>query len=481
MPDTDSTTPEDDVLGDRSLVVVANRLPIELGPDGQWRPSPGGLVSALEPALRGRPATWIGWSGQAAADDDGTPDLPADLDGLCVVGVPLTAEQVELFYEGFSNSALWPLYHDCVAPPAYHRPEFDAYVAVNRLFATAVADSAPEGGIVWVHDYQLQLVPGMLRAARPDLSIGFFLHIPFPPVELFAQLPWRKTILESLLGCDVVGFQTPGGADNFLDAVRRLLGLETGDGVVDLSGAGTDRVVRVEAFPIGIDASAFDSLARDPAVQARAREIREEMGGYRLMLLGVDRLDYTKGIDVRIRAFTEALMEELLDPEDVTMLQLAIPSRQNVDQYRKIRDDVELLVGRANGDLGRVGDPAIHYLHQSVPREELVAMYVAADVLLVTPLRDGMNLVAKEYVASRTDDTGAVILSEFTGAAGQLHDAFIVNPYDIEAVKRAMTVVASAEPDELSRRMRALRENVITEDVDRWVRTFLGALEDAGQ
>ena len=473
--------PEEAEQPRRPLVVVANRLPIELGPDGQWRTSPGGLVSALEPALRGRDATWIGWPGAAAADDDAAPDLPADVNGLGIVGVELTAEQVEMFYEGFSNSALWPLYHDCVAPPAYHRPEFDAYVAVNRLFATAVVDTAPDGSTVWVHDYQLQLVPGMLRAARPDLRVGFFLHIPFPPVELFAQLPWRKQVLESLLGSDVVGFQTQAGADNFLDAVRRLLGIEGGDGRVDLAAAGTHRTVRVESFPIGIDAEAFDVLARDPAVQARAQEIRAEMGGYRLMLLGVDRLDYTKGIDVRIRAFAEALIEGLLDPDDVTMLQLAIPSRQNVDQYQRIRDEVELLVGRANGDLGRVGDPAIHYLHQSVSRDELVAMYVAADVLLVTPLRDGMNLVAKEYVASRTDDSGAVILSEFTGAAGQLREAFIVNPYDIEAVKRAMTVVASAHPDELTRRMRALRENVFREDVDLWVRRFLAALEGAAQ
>lgn len=463
------------------LVVVANRLPVELAGDGAdavWRRAPGGLVSALEPALQGRSATWIGWSGQADSYDD-SPSLPAEIDGLGIVGVPLSAQQIEHFYEGFSNGALWPLYHDSVATPAYHRPDFETYQTVNELFAEMVAARAPDGGTVWVHDYQLQLVPRMLRALRPDLRIGFFMHIPFPPVELFAQLPWRRQILEGLLGSDLVGFQTHTGAQNFLAATRRLLALDPGGDRVDVPLEAGYRTVRVDAFPIGIDAVAFDALARTPEIQERAREIRAEMGGYRLLFLGVDRLDYTKGIDVRLRAFSEALVEGDLDPTEVTMLQVAVPSRENVDEYRRIRDEIELLVGRVNGDLGRVGDPAIHYLHQSVSREELVAMYVAADVLLVTPLRDGMNLIAKEYVASRAEDTGAVILSEFTGAANQLREAFIVNPYDIEAVKRALSSVATSTPEELTRRMQALRANVFEDDVDRWVRTFLATLEGA--
>ncbi|MBK9739869.1 MAG: trehalose-6-phosphate synthase [Actinobacteria bacterium] len=466
--------------GVSELVVVANRLPVEYSDDSaqaRWRRSPGGLVSALEPALRGRRATWIGWSGQLPAEGEETLDLPDELDGLGIVGVDLTAEQVELFYEGFSNGALWPLYHDAVATPAYHRLEYEAYHEVNRVFADAVAAQAPEGGTVWVHDYQLQLVPAMLRDARPDLRIGFFLHIPFPPVELFAQLPWRRQLLEGLLGADLVGFQTHDGAQNFLGATRRLLGLEPGGDRVDVPDGSGHRTVRVQDFPIGIDAEGFDALARTPEVQARALEMRREMGGFRLLFLGVDRLDYTKGIDVRLRAFSEALEEGLLDASDVTMLQVAVPSRGNVEEYQRIRDDIELLVGRVNGDLGRLGDPAIHYLHQPIPREELVAMYVAADVLLVTPLRDGMNLVAKEYIACRTVSTGAVILSEFTGAAKQLEAAFIVNPYDIDAVKRALASAAGSSPEELTRRMEKLRANVFEDDVDRWVRTFLATLE----
>jgi trehalose-6-phosphate synthase len=315
-----------DSLGDVQLVVVANRLPVEYvgdGPDAGWRRAPGGLVSALEPALAGRPATWIGWSGHTAETTD-TP-LPLEIDGLGIVGVPLTQEQVEQFYEGFSNGALWPLYHDAVVTPAYHRPEFVAYRDVNTVFATKVAELAPEGGTVWVHDYQLQLVPRMLRDLRPDLTIGFFLHIPFPPVELFAQLPWRRQILEGLLGADLIGFQTRDGALNFLAATRRLLGLDPGGDRVDVPDDAGQRAVRVGAFPIGIDAASFDTLARSPGVQARAQQMRQEMGGFRLLFLGVDRLDYTKGIDVRFRAFSEALTEDLLDPSEVTMLQVAIP------------------------------------------------------------------------------------------------------------------------------------------------------------
>jgi alpha,alpha-trehalose-phosphate synthase [UDP-forming] len=470
---TDPETPDS-----VQLVVVANRLPVEYvdtESEGVWRRSPGGLVSALEPALSGRPATWIGWSGQSG-EETRTP-MPIEIDGLGLVGVPLTAEQVEQFYEGFSNGALWPLYHDVVVTPAYHRPEFEAYQSVNLLFATTVAERAPLDGTVWVHDYQLQLVPRMLRELRPDLTIGFFLHIPFPPVELFAQLPWRRQILDGLLGADLLGFQTRDGALNFLAATRRLLGLDPGGDRVDVPDKAGQRSVRVGAFPIGIDAPSFDAMARTPEVQDRAQQIRKEMGGFRLLFLGIDRLDYTKGIDVRLRAFSESLAEALLDSAEVTMLQVAIPSRENVEEYQNIRDEIELLVGRINGDLGRVGDPAIHYLHQSVSREELVAMYVAADVLLVTPLRDGMNLVAKEYIASRTADTGAVVLSEFTGAAEQLRDAFIVNPYDIEGLKRTLAAVVSSSPEELSRRMQALRANVFEDDVDRWVRTFLATLE----
>ncbi|MBI1351639.1 MAG: trehalose-6-phosphate synthase [Actinomycetales bacterium] len=482
MPQTPVPGPVTATSDPQDLIVVANRLPIEAvgeGPDMTWQRSPGGLVSALEPALQGARATWIGWSGHLSGSGEATPGLPEELDGLGIGEVPLTELDVHDYYEGLANGAIWPLYHDAVATPIYHRHEFERYVDVNRRFADVGAQSAPPNGVVWVHDYQLQLVPRLLREQRPDMRIGFFLHIPFPPVELFAQLPWRRQILEGLLGADLVGFQTVTSAQNFLSAVRRLLALRPGGDRVEVPETHGYRTVRVGSFPIGIDAKSFEALAMTPAVQARAREIRRELGDYPLIFLGVDRLDYTKGIDIRMRAFGEAVRDGILDADQVTMLQLAIPSRENVEEYRRIRDDVELVVGRVNGDLGRVGDPAIHYLRQAVSREELVAMYVAADALLVTPLRDGMNLVVKEYVACRTDNTGAVVLSEFTGAAQQLHDAFLVNPYDLDQLKRTLGAVATATPEELSERMEGLRTNVFEHDVDRWARSFLATLSGA--
>ena len=462
-----------------TLIVVANRLPIEsVGepPNEVWQRAPGGLVSALEPALQGQRAMWIGWSGRLSDDGAPTPGLPSELEDVLIGEVPLSEDDFRDYYEGFSNGALWPLYHDAVVGPVYHRQEFMRYVEVNRRFADVVAEAAPPNGTVWVHDYQLQLVPLFLRQRRADLRIGFFLHIPFPPVELFAQVPWRRQLLEGLLGADLVGFQTVGAAQNFLAAVRRLLALRPGGDRVEVPENSGYRTVHVGSFPIGIDAASFDALARTPEVQARAREIRRELGDYPLVFLGVDRLDYTKGIDIRLRAFGEALEDGILDPDQVTLLQIATPSRENVGEYQRIRDDVELLVGRINGDLGRVGDPAIHYLRQPMARDELVAMYVAADVILVTPLRDGMNLVVKEYIACRTENDGAAVLSEFTGAAHQLHDAFQVNPYDLDQLKRTLGAVARATPDELSERMQALRANVFEQNVDRWARSFLATL-----
>jgi trehalose 6-phosphate synthase len=462
---------------EQALVVVANRLPVEWTADGTWRAAPGGLVSALQSLFAERPALWIGWSGRFADEaTEATQPIPPELAPCAVHEIALDRADFDDYYEGFSNGALWPLYHDALVPPVYHRHQFDAYRRVNDRFAQAVAEAAPPGALVWVHDYQLQLVPAMLRALRPDLRIGFFLHIPFPPPELFAQLPWRRQILEGLLGADLVGFQTKGGADNMLRILARYLALRPGGDRVDVHELDGTRSVRVDGFPIGIDAAAMAALAVDPAIRDRSAELRDELGNPDLVLLGVDRLDYTKGIDVRLRAVTELLSDGLLDPGRTAFVQVAVPSRDNVEEYQRIRDDIELLVGRANGDLARVGSPPIHYLHQPLERPELVALYAAADVMLVTPLRDGMNLVCKEYVACRIEDDGALVLSEFAGAADQLTDAWLVNPYDIDAVKDAIIDAAQASPAERERRMAAMRANVSENDVARWAARFLAVL-----
>jgi trehalose 6-phosphate synthase len=339
---------------------------------------------------------------------------------------------------------------------------------------------------VWVQDYQLQLVPAMLREQRPDLRIGFFLHIPFPPVELFMQLPWRTEVVRGLLGADVIGFQMPGGAQNFLWLARRLLDLEPTRAAVRVrSRPGSvpydGRQVRVGAFPISIDAAAFDDLSRQTRTIKRAQQMHSEMGDPRHLLLGVDRLDYTKGIDVRLRALRELLVSGRVDPEDVAMVQLATPSRERVGQYQAMRRSIEEQVGRLNGEFGRVGRPIVHYLHQQMDRDELVALYCAADVMVVTPLRDGMNLVCKEYIATRHDMDGVLVLSEFAGAAAELGDyALLVNPHDLHGVAKALERALTMDPMEERARMRTLHRQVMSHDVGRWARSFLDFLDPAG-
>ncbi len=458
------------------LVVVANRLPVDvtLGEDGEprWTRSPGGLVTALAPVMSKTEGAWVGWGGAPGLELD-----PFDVDGTELVPVVLTEQDVERYYEGFSNDSLWPLYHDVIAPPTFHRQWWDAYQKVNQRFARAAAGIASRGATVWVHDYQLQLVPAYLRELRPDLRIGYFHHIPFPPLEIFAQLPWRRQVVEGLLGADLVGFQRGGDAANFVRVVRRLTDLTTRGSVVTLDEGGPQqRHVRAAAFPISIDSHAFDELARTPAVQERAQEIRRELGDPAHLLLGVDRLDYTKGIRHRIKAYGELLEDGRLSASDTVMVQVASPSRENVGAYQQLRDDVELLVGRINGDHGQVGHTPVQYLHQSFPMEEMAALYLAADVMLVTALRDGMNLVAKEYVAARSDERGALVLSEFTGAADELVGAVLVNPHDIAGVKDAITYAVHLDVREQRKRMRRLRRRVLSHDVAAWSEQFLGAL-----
>ncbi|MDQ3480755.1 MAG: trehalose-6-phosphate synthase [Actinomycetota bacterium] len=453
-----------------SFVVVANRLPVDRGDDNAWRTSPGGLVTALEPVLRQHEGVWIGWPGGHLQGYG-----PFEVQGLSVLPIHISDEEVAYYYDGMSNGTLWPLYHDLVAKPSFRREWWDAYVRVNRKFASAAAESAEQNGVAWIQDYQLQLVPAMLRELRPDLRIGFFLHIPFPPMELFLQLPWRDEILKGLLGADIVGFQRPNGASNFARLVRHRLGHKTHRDRIFVG----EREVAARSYPISIDFKQLETLARSVEVQTRAKEIRAELGNPRHVLLGVDRLDYTKGIRQRLRAFGELIVDGRVDLEDVAFVQVASPSRERVGQYQEVRDDIERWVGRINGDLGRIGHPPIHYLHSSYPREEMAALYRAADIMVVTPLADGMNLVAKEFVTCRYDNTGALLLSEFAGAADELKQAFLVNPHDINGLKDSMWRSMQTSPRELSRRMRGMRKQVRDHDIDAWAEAFLRDLAGA--
>jgi alpha,alpha-trehalose-phosphate synthase [UDP-forming] len=486
--------------GDYDFVVVACRLPVDRvegrGGETEWRPSPGGLVSALEPVMREAGGAWVGWPG-AAGEAPGS----FDVSGMHLVGVGLSAEEVSDYYEGFCNATLWPLYHDVIAPPEFRRPWWDAYVRVNRRFAKAAAEQAAAGATIWVNDYQLQLVPQMLREQRSDLRIGVFIHIPFPGYEIFAQLPWRRQIVAGLLGADLIGFQRDSDATNFRRACRRAGGLVTSGSLVRVPAeaqAQTDetaadqaagargaqqlpasRQVRTATFPISIDSAGFAKIAGREEVRERANGFRHALGEPDVVLLGIDRLDYTKGILHRLTAYGELLSEGRFGSLRTALVLVASPSRERVEQYRLLREEVEGAVSRINGEHAELGSPPIHYLHQTYLAEEMAAMYLAADVMLVTSLRDGMNLVAKEYVACRDDDTGALVLSEFTGAADELSGAFLVNPHDIEGMKDAIVRAATVPPAEARRRMRAMRRRVREFDVNHWAASFLGALQSS--
>ena len=452
------------------LVIVSNRLPlqrIKRGRISAWASSTGGLVSAIRPLLRESNSTWVGWTGETTNHE-----RPFEHEGVRNWPVSLSSKDAKAYYEGFSNRILWPLYHDAIRPPDYRQHWWETYVEVNRRFAEATARAAARDGIVWVHDYHLQLVPAMLRKARPDLRIGFFLHIPFPPQELFSQLPWRTEIVEGLLGSDVIGFQTKIGAANFIQVAKRFTDAIESEGRLRVN----ERFVQVGAFPISIDYAHFERLASGEDVTARAAEFRHRLGGTRKIMLGLDRLDYTKGIDTRLQAYRELLRSRRVSPDECVLVQIAIPSREHVAEYKELRVNVERLVGEIEGEFGDIGRTPIHYLHRSVDELELVALYRAADVMLITPLRDGMNLVAKEYVASRIDDTGVLVLSEFTGAARELKSALLVNPHDIGGLVSRMERALHMPQREQEIRMKSLRRVVKQNDVYHWADSFFNTL-----
>ncbi|GAA2465802.1 alpha,alpha-trehalose-phosphate synthase (UDP-forming) [Winogradskya humida] len=460
-----------------SLVVVSNRLPIDdsVAPDGacEWRRSPGGLAGALHAILDRTPATWVGWGGKVGD----APALP-DIGSLRMRPMGLTSEEHRGYYEGFANSTLWPLYHDAVLPPVFDRGWWETYKAVNQRFAHAAAEAVEPGGTVWVQDYHLQLVPQMIRELRPDVLIGFFLHVPFPPPELFMQLPRRLDLLRGMLGADLVGFQRPQAAHNIAQLAVKLLGARvTGDDQITLDG----RAIRTGAFPMSIDVAEMQALAARRDVRERAAQLRSDLGRPRRVLLSVDRLDYIKGIEHRLTAYSELLRDGRVKVRDTVMVQVAVPSRERVDSYRALRHRIEGEVGRINGEHGRVGEPAIHYLIQPFDRAELAALYQTADVMVVTPLRDGMNLVAKEYVAARADASGALVLSEFAGAADELEDAFLVNPHDVDGLKETLLRAMEADPADLERRMTAMRTHLVGHDIVAWARAYLTTLDRTGR
>jgi trehalose 6-phosphate synthase/phosphatase len=458
------------VARQRPILVVSNRLPITLqrGPLGlEQKPSAGGLVSALEPVLRQRGGTWIGWPGAPLAEDE---TLSAPAEGYRIRPIPLSDSEVRRYYHNLSNRALWPLFHSFPERTLFDRRDWGTYDRVNARFAEAAVEERGEADLIWFHDYQLMTAPYHLRQVAPGSRIAFFLHIPFPPFDIFRILPWSREILRGLLACDLVGFHVDSYARNFLDCAERLLGarVDAPRGLVEHG----DGVVRVGAFPLGIDFDRFDSRARQAPVE-------EKRDGEKVVL-GVDRLDYTKGIPERIRSIERLLEVYPEHREKVVLLQLAVPSRFQVAEYQELKREIDELVGRVNGRFATADWSPIRYLYRSVPPEKLAAMYRNADIALVTPLRDGMNLVAKEYVASQVDEPGVLILSRMAGAAETMQEALRVNPYNIDSVTSALHRALTMEETERRSRMVALRRKERRYNVHHWVASFLDAARRTG-
>jgi trehalose 6-phosphate synthase/phosphatase len=461
------------------LILVSNRLPVTVHPAGsdvRVERSGGGLATGLRGPHERSGGTWIGWPGDVTGFDAAQMTaLREKLRELRCVPLILSAEEVSGYYDGFSNAVLWPLCHymlDRIPPTS---AEWDQYRAVNTKFAEAVAGVWQPGDLVWVHDYQLVLVPHMVRQRIPRARIGFFLHIPFPSSEVLRILPWRERVLEGMLGADLVGFHTYTYRSHFSSSVLRILGIPTRADSIYVDG----RDIRLGVFPIGVDANAFGVLAADEAVRREMEVVRAEARGQKL-LLGIDRLDYTKGIPRRLLAFERLLEREPRWRGQVRLLQIAVPSRDNVPSYQEFRRQVDELVGRINGVFSTVDWIPIHYVHRSLSEGQVVALYRAADVMLVTPLRDGMNLVAKEFVTCRTDEDGVLVLSELAGAAAEMGEALQVNPYDIDSMAHAFSEALTMPDDERRLRMRALRQRIASRDVHHWAQSFVEALEEPG-
>lgn len=460
------------------LLVVSNRLPVRLRRrgDGSWfrEPASGGLVTALEPVLRRRGGTWVGWPGVVEEEARGLDAvLGASGDPYRVEPVPLTAVEQQDFYLGLCNEVLWPLFHGLVDRCRFEPRYWEVYRRVNRKYARAIMRTARPGQVVWVHDYHLMDVGRDLRAAGCDNKVGFFLHIPFPPPDLLERLPWGRELLHALLSFDTIGFQTRRDWRNFLDCVRLFRSCESRvQGAVVLDRDRPDRPVRVGVHPISIDGSLFCDGARTDAVAARAGEIRAEIAAEQV-LLGVDRLDYTKGIPEKLLGFERSL-ERYPDLHGrMALVQLVVPSRVAIPEYRRVKGRIEGLVGRINGRFSRGGWVPVRYRFGSWSRSELLAHYRAADVALVTPVRDGMNLVSKEYVAASVE-RGTLVLSRFAGSADELRDgALLVNPHDVDGMAESLRRALTMPRDEQRERLAAMRSWVLEHDVHHWVRGFL--------
>ncbi|MEZ4825714.1 MAG: bifunctional alpha,alpha-trehalose-phosphate synthase (UDP-forming)/trehalose-phosphatase [Bacteroidia bacterium] len=459
------------------IIIVSNRLPVTIDrKQGEliYHPSAGGLATGLKSLDSPAKRIWIGWPGNPVEDELERESISYQFHRDGMVPVFLSQQEVEDFYEGFSNRTIWPHFHYFTQYTVYRDDYWNAYKAVNQQFANVVAETIEKDDIVWVHDYQLMLVPGMLRKEFPDLSIGFFLHIPFPSYEIFRTLPWREELLEGIAGADQIGFHTFGYMRHFLSAAYRITGYEHSFGKLMVD----NRITNVDVFPMGIDYEKYAHPDQEEAVSEEVRYIREYSQKQKL-ILSIDRLDYSKGIPQRIKAYELFLKKNKKYHGKVSLVLIVVPSRSNVAQYKSLKVEIDELVGRINGSYGTFNWIPIRYYYRSFPFNSLIALYRSSHIALITPLRDGMNLVAKEFVATKEDSKrGVLILSEMAGASSELSDALIINPNDVNDIERALTLAMEMSEEEQEKTLSEMQRRLSQYNVKHWANNFIQQLTE---
>lgn len=466
--------------------IVSNRLPVSINVEDdkiELIPSVGGLATGMRSVYKEYNGKWIGWPGLPSDDiDENLSDrIDTELEKEDCVSVHLSKEEIDLYYDGFSNRTIWPLFHYFAQYIDYDPQLWEAFVSVNQKFADKALETLEEGDTIWIHDYQLLLVPEMIKSKKPGVTIGFFLHIPFPSFEVFRILPWRKELIQGMLGADLIGFHTYDYQRHFFSSVRRLMGYEISFNQIQIE----DRIIIVDAFPMGIDYDKFKHAATEifqKPLQEKS-DLHRELEKYfllspdRKLILSIDRLDYSKGIPNRLRAFAKFLEEYPEFIGKVTLIMLAVPSRGKVEHYINLKKEVDELVGKVNGQFGNINYTPVWYFYRSMPFESLIELYSSCDVALVTPVRDGMNLVAKEYVASRTNRTGVIILSEMAGVAQEMGEALMINPNNINEIADSIQHALTMPLDEQRERMIFLHDRIKRYDVFKWASEFVKSLE----
>lgn len=461
------------------LIIVSNRLPVSISKRKgklEIQPSPGGLATALRALQAEKNVVFYGWPGYTPESSKEQTFIESTLreEHKCFP-VFLTRREIDKYYYGFSNRTIWPLFHYFTSYCTFENSEWEAYRRVNQKFFKQIIQDSTEKDTFWVHDYHLMLLPHLLRIYFDRIDIGFFLHIPFPSSETFRILPWRNEVLEGLLGSDLVGFHTYEYARHFLSSVLRLLGHEHEFGAISIA----DRIVMADNFPMGVDAQNIMTLLRQESTQKDIQRFQKSVEKQdRKVILSVDRLDYSKGIPYRLQAFESFLSRHPEWHEKLVYIMLCVPSRTKVRDYALLKQEVDSLVGKINGRFGTPEWMPIHYLYRSFPFQRLLPLYAIADIALVTPLRDGMNLVAKEYVASRTDDSGVLILSGTAGAEAELGEALVVNVYNREAIVEALNQALVMSEEEQTRRMQSMRQRILEYDIHHWTRSFITGIEE---